>query len=67
MTTRRKKRPRDPVRFGKLIVDIAMGQTLDAEHDGNDSAAPELRRKGGATRAAKLATTEHSERLTCIT
>jgi hypothetical protein len=37
------------VRFGKLIVDIATRQTLDAEHYGNDAAA------GAAT--------EHSERI----
>ena len=57
----RKKRPRDPLPFGKKIVDIATRQTLDAEHDGNDAAAAEQRRKGGATRAAKPAATEHSE------
>ena len=31
MTTTRKKRPRDPVQFAKLIGDIATGQTPDAE------------------------------------
>ena len=34
MTTTRKKRPRDPVQLGKLIADIATGQTPDAEDDG---------------------------------
>ena len=54
MTTTRKKRPRDPVQLGKLIVDIATGQTPDAEDDGKDAAAAELGRKGGVARAAKL-------------
>ena len=34
MTTTRKKRPRDPVQLGKLIVEIATGQMPDAEKDG---------------------------------
>jgi len=42
MTTTRKKRPRDPVQFAKLIGDIATGQTPDAEDDGKDAAAAEL-------------------------
>lgn len=53
MTTTRKKRPRDPVQPGKLIVDIATGQTEDRENDGKNAAAVELGRKGGAARAAK--------------
>ena len=32
MTTTRKKRPRDPVQLGKLIVDIATGQTPDGKN-----------------------------------
>jgi len=36
MTTTRKKRPRDPVQFAKLIGDIATGQTPDAEEDDKD-------------------------------
>jgi hypothetical protein len=63
MTTTRRHARSDPVRFGKLVVDIATRQTLDAEHDGNDAAAAELRRKGGAKRAAKPAATERSERI----
>ena len=54
MTTTRKKRPRDPVQLGKLIVEIATGQTPDAEDDGKNAAAAELGRKGGAVRAANL-------------
>jgi len=42
MTTTRKKRPRDPVQLGKLIVDIATGQTPDAENDGKNAAAAVL-------------------------
>ena len=37
MTTTRKKRPRDPVQLGKLIVDIATGQVEDAQDDGKDA------------------------------
>jgi hypothetical protein len=54
MTITRKKRPRDPLQLGKLIVDIATGQVEDKEDDGKDAAAAELGRKGGAARAAKL-------------
>lgn len=61
MTTTRKKRPRDPVQLGKLIVDIATGQTPDAEDDGKDAAAVELGRKGGAARAASLTAEQRAE------
>ena len=61
MTTIRKKRPRDPVQLGKLIVDIATGQTPNAEDDGKDAAAAELGRKGGAARAAKLSPEQRVE------
>jgi hypothetical protein len=61
MTTTRKKRPRDPVQLGKLIVDIATGQTEDREDDGKNAAAAELGRKGGTARAAKLSPEERSE------
>ncbi len=54
MTITRKKRPRDPVQLGKLIVDIATGQTEDKVEDGKNAAAAELGRKGGAARAASL-------------
>jgi hypothetical protein len=37
MTTTRKKRPRDPVQLGKLIVEIATGQTPDSEDDGKNA------------------------------
>ena len=58
MTTTRKKRPRDPVQLGKLIVEIATGQVEDREDDGKDAAMSELGRqgglKGGRARAEKL-------------
>jgi hypothetical protein len=47
MTTTRKKRPRDPVQLGKLIVEIATGQTPDVEDDGKNAAAVERGRAGG--------------------
>ena len=31
MTTKRLKRPRDPIQLGKLIVDIATGQVEEPE------------------------------------
>ena len=61
MTTTRKKRPRDPVQLGKLIVDIATGQTEDREDDGKDAAAAEMGRKGGAARAKELTPQERTE------
>jgi hypothetical protein len=62
MTTRRLKRPRDPIQLGKLIVDIATGQIEnrieDNIEDNKDPVASELGRlgglKGGAARAAAL-------------
>lgn len=61
MTETRKKRPRDPVQLGKLIVEIATGQTEDRQDDGKNAAAAELGRKGGAARAASLTPDERSE------
>lgn len=60
------KRPRDPNQLGKLIVDIATGQTDDCDSDkGKDPAAVALGRKGGlkggAARAKKLTAEERSE------
>jgi hypothetical protein len=58
MANRRLKRPRDPIRLGTLIADIATGQVEDREDDGKDAAAVELGRrggqKGGKARAVKL-------------
>jgi hypothetical protein len=44
---KRLKRPRDPIQLGKLIVDIATGQILDAEKTDKDPIASELGRLGG--------------------
>ncbi len=61
MTVTRKKRPRDPVQLGKLIVEIATGQVEDRQDDGKNAAAAELGRKGGAARAASLTPEERAE------
>jgi hypothetical protein len=47
MATTRKKRPRDQVQLGKLIVEIATRQTEEREDDGKDAVAAELGRNGG--------------------
>jgi hypothetical protein len=48
MPDRSRKRPRDPNQLGKLIVDIATGETEETPEDtGKDPAAVELGRKGG--------------------
>jgi hypothetical protein len=39
MTTKRLQRPRDPIQLGKLMVDIATGQVVDALENGKDQAA----------------------------
>ena len=61
MTTKRLKRPRDPLQLGKLIVDIATGQVEDREDDGKDPNAAALGRKGGAARADKLTAEQRAE------
>jgi hypothetical protein len=65
MPDRSRKRPRDPSQLGKLIVDIATGETDDAPDDGKDPAAVALGRKGGLkggkARAAKMSTEERKE------
>lgn len=61
MTTTRKKRPRDPVQLGKLIVEIATGQIEDKQVSDKNAAAVEMGRKGGAARAAKLTADERAE------
>jgi hypothetical protein len=63
MTMTRKKRPRDPVQLGKLIVDIATGQTEDRE-DAPRAKAEGQRKgglKGGAARSRMLTPRERSE------
>jgi len=61
MTITPKKRPRDPLQLGKLIVDIATGQVEDREDDGKDPAAAALGRKGGAARAERLTAEQRAE------
>ncbi len=54
---KRPKRPRDPNQLGKLIVDLSVGETSEAE-PAPDSPAVEFARqgglKGGQARAEKL-------------
>lgn len=58
MTTKRLKRPRDPIQLGKLIVDIATGQVEDQVVDEKDPKAVERGRqgglKGGVSRSRRL-------------
>jgi hypothetical protein len=69
MTTKRLKRPRDPIALAKLIGDIATGKIQDrgptAEEEGKDPAAVALGRKGGLkggkSRWAKLTPEQRSE------
>ena len=62
MTTRRLKRPRDPIQLGKLIVDIATGQVEDkAPLAGKSETAVARGRKGGPARARALSPEERSE------
>ena len=51
---------RDPTQLGKLMVDIAIGQVVDAVEDGKNQAAAELGRTGGAARAKSLKVHERS-------
>jgi hypothetical protein len=48
MPDRSRKRPRDPNQLGKLIVDLATGETTENDPDADKNpAAVELGRKGG--------------------
>jgi hypothetical protein len=60
MSTKRLKRPRDPIQLGKLIVDIAVGEIDDHVEDDRDSAAVALGKKGGKARAEKLSPEQRS-------
>jgi hypothetical protein len=53
MVTKRLPRPRDPIELGKLMVDIATGQVVDAADTKAYTAAVELGRKGGEARARR--------------
>jgi hypothetical protein len=66
MPDRSRKRPRDANQLGKLIVDIATGESDDTTpDDGKNPAAVELGRKGGLkggkARAAKMTPEQRSE------
>lgn len=60
-----RKRPRDPNRLAKLIVDIATGQVEDRpptpEEQGKNPHAAALGRQGGQARAAKLTKKRRAE------
>jgi len=59
------KRPRDPARLAKLIVDIATGEVEDREptpeEEGKDPAAVALGQKGGAARARAMTAKKRTE------
>ena len=61
MSTKRLKRPRDPIQLGKLVVDIATGQLEDRVPDQEESAAAKFAKKGGKARAAKLSANRRQE------
>ena len=66
MPDRSRKRPRDANQLGKLVVDIATGETEDTPvDDGKDPAAVALGRKGGLkggkARAASMTPKQRSE------
>ena len=61
MSTKRLKRPRDPIQLGKLIVDIATGQVEDHAPTEEESPATKLAKQGGKARAAKLSAKRRQE------
>jgi hypothetical protein len=61
MTTKRLKRPRDPIQLGKLIVDIATGQVTEPEETPVEARARKAGKRGGTARAKKLTPAERSE------
>jgi hypothetical protein len=61
MSTKRLKRPRDPIQLGKLIVDIATGQVEDRTPEHEETAAAKLAKQGGKARAAKLSAKRRQE------
>jgi len=61
MTTKRLKRPRDPIQLGKLIVDIATGQIQEPEETAAERKARKAGQKGGKVRAEKLTPAERSD------
>ena len=61
MAIKRLPRPRDPIQLGKLMVDIATGQVVDAVEDGKDFGAAEMGRKGAAARSQRLTPERRAE------
>lgn len=64
--TKHPRRPRDPNQLGKLVLDIATGETQDPPVDaGKDAKMAALGRKGGASggkaRAERLTAKERSD------
>ena len=55
------KRPRDPNQLAKLMIDIAAGETSDAEETKLTKRASAAGRKGGPARAASLTSAQRSE------
>ena len=61
MTTKRLKRPRDPVQLAKLIGDIATGQIVEPEESPRSKASRLGGLKGGTSRANILTPMQRSE------
>jgi hypothetical protein len=61
MTTKRLRRPRDPIQLGRLIVDIATGQVEEREETKVENRARGAGKKGGPARAASLTPEQRSE------
>ena len=61
MTSKRLKRPRDPIQLGKLIVDITTGQIEEPEETKTAKRAQGAGKKGGPARAAALTPEQRSE------
>jgi hypothetical protein len=54
MTTKRLKRPRDPIQLGKLLVEIATGQVEDRRNPKAVARGKRGGAKGGPARASSL-------------
>ena len=61
MTGKQPKRPRDPNQLAKLMVDIATGDTSEAEETTFAKRASKAGTKGGPARAASLTPEQRSE------
>ena len=53
--------PRDPIKPGKLVIDIMSGQVPDAVDDWMDARAAAMGWKGGAARAASMTQERRAE------